>query len=85
MQSWAPRGIAGRGVLVDYDSWATKNNTTYDRLSSHAIHHDDIISILKENNVVLQKGDILLLRTGTYPCSIRTLADQSTRISAGLS
>lgn len=66
MEHWAPQGIAGRGVLVDYDSWAGRNNVQYDRLSSHPIRLHEVKAILEESKVTLRKGDILLLRTGEY-------------------
>lgn len=61
---WAPEGIAGRGILVDYDSWAAKNGIEYDRLGSHSIEIEDVQTILKESEIEVRKGDILLLRTG---------------------
>lgn len=62
--AWAARGIAGRGILIDYHSWARRNNIQYDRLSTHAIDLDAIKSIIEESKVEVRKGDIMLLRTG---------------------
>jgi hypothetical protein len=61
MNAWAERGIAGRGVLIDY--WSFKNKS-YDPLSTHAITASDIQSIAKSQGVTFQYGDILMIRTG---------------------
>ncbi|KAE8383908.1 hypothetical protein BDV26DRAFT_299346 [Aspergillus bertholletiae] len=57
-------GIAGRGVLVDYYSWALKNEVNYNAVGTHACQLDQIKQILSEQNTSLQPGDILFLRTG---------------------
>lgn len=64
MDAWAPRGIAGRGVLIDYHSWAQRNGIEYDRLSGHAITLDSVKTIIKESNIELRVGDIFIIRTG---------------------
>jgi hypothetical protein len=64
IDAWARRGIAGRGVLVDYHSWALKNNVEYDRLGAHGVTLDEVKAILKESNIQLCQGDIFILRTG---------------------
>lgn len=64
MEAWADRGVAGRGVLVDYHSWAQRNDVQFDRLSEHAIKLNTIKDIIRESQVKIRRGDILLLRTG---------------------
>lgn len=64
-------GLAGRGVLVDYYSWALKNGIEYNAVSTHACILGDIKKIIAEQNVVIQPGDILFLRTGMWE-KIRT-------------
>ncbi|KAF2087341.1 hypothetical protein K490DRAFT_73736 [Saccharata proteae CBS 121410] len=64
MQHWAEEGIAGRGVLIDYASWADKKGIEYSTFSVHEIKLSDIMEIAKECNVTLQKGDILFVRIG---------------------
>lgn len=64
MQYWAKESIAGRGVLVDYASWAEKNGVKYSMLSSHEIKLEAVLQIAKECGVVFQKGDVLFVRTG---------------------
>lgn len=70
MDAWAPRGIAGRGVLIDYHSWAQRNGIEYDRLSGHAIPLDAIKKIIREANIQLQAGDIFMIRTGMMLVSL---------------
>jgi hypothetical protein len=38
-------GIVGRGVLLDYYSWAIKNDKSYDPLTSHAISVGDLKAV----------------------------------------
>lgn len=66
VEAWAKKGIAGRGVLIDYHWWAQKNNKDYDRLTSHGVTLDDIKTIMKECKIELRKGDIFIMRTGMW-------------------
>ena len=65
--AWADKGIAGRGVLIDYADWAQEKGITYNPLSSHPVTVDEIELILAEREVTLHPGDILLIRTGKKP------------------
>ncbi|KAJ6171930.1 hypothetical protein N7470_000997 [Penicillium chermesinum] len=64
MQHWAQEGIAGRGVLIDYASWAEKKGIKYTTFSTHQVRLTDILEIAKETNITFQKGDILFVRVG---------------------
>ncbi|RAH80605.1 hypothetical protein BO86DRAFT_448974 [Aspergillus japonicus CBS 114.51] len=64
IQHWAREGLAGRGVLIDYATWAEKRGIQYSTFSTHQIRLSDIIQVAKESNVVFQKGDILFIRIG---------------------
>jgi Putative cyclase len=57
-------GIAARGVLIDYVSYAERHNIQYSIPGRVAITHDDIDKIAKEQNVEFHPGDILVVRTG---------------------
>lgn len=61
---WAREGITGRAVLIDYVSWAEKQDITYSAFSLHTIKLQDILSIAKESRITFKKGDILLVRGG---------------------
>jgi hypothetical protein len=64
LHHWAKKGIAGRGVLLDYASWAEKKGVEYSTFSLHEIKLSDIQDIAKECDIVFQKGDVLFIRIG---------------------
>jgi kynurenine formamidase len=64
MQHWAKEGIAGRGVLIDYASWAEKQGIKYSTFSTHEVKLADIENIAQECRIEFQKGDILFVRIG---------------------
>lgn len=64
LQHWAKEGIAGRGVLIDYATWAEKKGIKYTTFSTHQVRLSDILEIAKECNITFQKGDILFVRVG---------------------
>ena len=64
LQHWAKEGIAGRGVLIDYASWADKKGIKYSTFSRHEIKLSDIHEVAKECNITFQRGDILFIRLG---------------------
>lgn len=61
---WAKKGIAGRGVLIDYLSWAEKKGISVNALEQHTVFLDDVLAIARECNISFQKGDIFFLRVG---------------------
>jgi kynurenine formamidase len=64
IQVWARRGIAGRGVLIDYRRWAEGRGITY----SPGERHEITVTALQEaadlQGVRIEPGDILLVRSG---------------------
>ncbi|EAU30394.1 conserved hypothetical protein [Aspergillus terreus NIH2624] len=64
MQHWAREGIAGRGVLIDYATWAEKKGIKYSTFSTHQVRLSDLREIAEECNLTFQKGDILFVRVG---------------------
>lgn len=62
--AWTAKGIAGRGVLIDFASWAKEKNISYEKFAKYGISLDDIKSIAQAQNLEFQKGDVLFLRTG---------------------
>lgn len=54
----------GRGVLIDYASWAEKKGIEYSTFSLHEVRLVDILEIARECNITFQRGDILLVRIG---------------------
>ncbi|KAJ9196747.1 hypothetical protein DTO164E3_1082 [Paecilomyces variotii] len=61
---WAKKGIAGRGVLIDYLSYAEKKGISVNALSQHTVTLDDVLTIARECNIEFQRGDIFFLRVG---------------------
>ncbi len=54
----------GRGVLLDYASWASQNSIELNHFSSTAIPLSHLQRLITEQNIVFRPGDILFLRTG---------------------
>lgn len=58
------RAIAGRGVLLDYRSWAVSNGVEYDAFTNHRVAVSDLLQCAKAQNLQFRPGDILLIRFG---------------------
>lgn len=56
--------MTGRGVLIDYATWAEEKGMQYSTFSTHQVRLSDILQIAKEKNITFQKGDILFVRVG---------------------
>ncbi|KIX05599.1 uncharacterized protein Z518_06471 [Rhinocladiella mackenziei CBS 650.93] len=62
---WSLRGgIVGRGVLIDYHSWATARSLHHPAIARTTISSSEIEEIAKSQGTELQPADILLIRTG---------------------
>ncbi|KAJ5226233.1 hypothetical protein N7468_007458 [Penicillium chermesinum] len=61
---WAKKGIAGRGVLIDYVRYAAKKGKPINALTRYEISLDEVIKIARESNITFQQGDIFFLRVG---------------------
>ncbi|KAJ5772467.1 hypothetical protein N7520_002996 [Penicillium odoratum] len=77
LQSWAPRGLAGRGVLIDYFSYAQRDGLHVQHFSPHAISLESVLRIAREEGIEFRTGDVLFLRTG-YVAAYKEL-DQAGR------
>lgn len=65
MQCWAKEGICGRGVLLDYVSYAARRGIEYSTFSAHAIPLSTLLDVAREqNNLTFRRGDILFVRIG---------------------
>ncbi|MCJ1298934.1 hypothetical protein MMC08_001725 [Hypocenomyce scalaris] len=73
---WAEKGIAGRGVLIDYLSWAEKKGVSVNGLSQHRVLLADVLTIAKECNIQFKHGDIFFLRVGLTKTWNSMTADQ---------
>jgi hypothetical protein len=61
---WARRGLAGRGVLADVARWREEQGRPIQANTSDPIEADDLTATLKAQNVEIEPGDVLLVRTG---------------------
>lgn len=64
LQHWARKGITGRGVLLDYASWAVENGIQYSAFSDHVISLNELRRVAKKHEIEFKRGDILLVRSG---------------------
>jgi hypothetical protein len=64
MEHWARKGIVGRAVLADVARWRESVGRPLDPSSPTAIDIDDLMATLDAQQVEIEPGDILLLRTG---------------------
>lgn len=64
IEQWARRGIAGRGVLIDYLRFARHHGLDFAPGKRSPIMAEQIEAAAQWQGVKFQTGDILLLRTG---------------------
>jgi hypothetical protein len=64
MHHWATRGIAGRGVLLDMESFDQANGDTAGPFAGKPYVVEDLLTVARGEGVELRAGDILLTRTG---------------------
>ncbi|OAP56367.1 hypothetical protein AYL99_09546 [Fonsecaea erecta] len=64
IQYWANEGICGRGVLLDYVSYAEKRGIEYSTFSDHSVPLSVLLEIAREENLTFKRGDILFVRMG---------------------
>ncbi|KAJ5161479.1 hypothetical protein N7492_006871 [Penicillium capsulatum] len=61
---WAKKGIAGRGVLIDYVSYAERKGIRVNALTRQMISLDEVLEIARDCGITFQCGDIFFLRVG---------------------
>ncbi len=64
IQSWAERGIIGRGVLVDVERHERSLGRPFDRTAATVVTVGMLEATLAAQGTVLARGDIFMLRTG---------------------
>ncbi|KAI1779214.1 hypothetical protein F4818DRAFT_403661 [Hypoxylon cercidicola] len=73
IQAWAARGIAGRGLLLDYGRYAEANNIKPVFYDNYKISYADLVGVARMQGIDLKPeaqggdvriGDILLIRSG---------------------
>ncbi|KAL2073794.1 hypothetical protein VTL71DRAFT_11120 [Oculimacula yallundae] len=70
---WAEHGIVGRGILIDYWTYANENGIIYDPYDYHTISHSELQDCGKAQGIDIRPaaqggdvhvGDILFIRSG---------------------
>ncbi|KAK9327199.1 hypothetical protein V1520DRAFT_329343 [Lipomyces starkeyi] len=64
VQNYSRKPIAGRGILLDYRSWAKENGINYDAFSTHRITLKDLLACAESQKTIFREGDILIIRSG---------------------
>lgn len=57
-------GIVGRGILLDYRSWAKEHHIDYSPIKRHAISEKDLETVAAWQGTEFRQGDVLLIRSG---------------------
>lgn len=57
-------GIVGRGILLDYSSWAQQQGIHYSPIERHVISEKDLEAVAAWQGTAFSHGDILLIRSG---------------------
>ncbi|GKZ35650.1 hypothetical protein AbraIFM66950_006350 [Aspergillus brasiliensis] len=82
VQNLARKTIAGRGVLLDYRSWATKQGIHYDAFDTHRITLNELLRCAESQQVEFHSGDILLIRSGWTADYSKRSADEKRALAA---
>ena len=73
--AWASNGgITGRGVLLDYHSWASNKSLSLSPFSSTVIPFSHLQHVIADQNVTFRRGDILFIRSG-FTAAYEALSD----------
>jgi kynurenine formamidase len=64
IEHWARRGIAGRGVLIDFPRFAATHGIAFPLGARYGITPEQLRAAADWQRVSFQTGDILLVRTG---------------------
>lgn len=85
IEQWAEHGIVGRGVLVDVARHCSTTGRPLFAEEGTAITVEDLEATLDAENVRLQPGDVLMLRTGYVAAYLAGTPEDRLRMSTGRS
>jgi kynurenine formamidase len=71
-------GIVGRGVFLDWASWAAENGKSLSPFQTGAVELSHLKQIVKEENIKFKPGDILFIRSG-FSAAYNKLSDTEQR------
>jgi kynurenine formamidase len=86
---WSVHGFSGRGVLLDYRSYATAQGIVYDSATPHPISYDDLAACGKAQGIDIRPasaggdikiGDILLIRSGFVEDYYKRSAEENAKL-----
>jgi hypothetical protein len=78
---WARRGIAGRGVLIDFQRFAAAYEIAFNPGERYGITPEQLQAAADWQGLRFQTGDILMLRTGWIEWYCGLSAEQRTQIA----
>ena len=81
IEHWARRGIAGRGVLIDFARFAVAEGLDYSAGSRYGITATQLKAAAQWQGVTFEVGDILLLRTGWIEWYSSLNSEQRTQLA----
>src|SRR5262245_53632288 len=81
IEHWARRGIAGRGVLIDFPRFAAARGIAFSLGERYGITPERLREAAEWQGVSFQIGDILLLRTGWIEWYSSLDKEQRTRLA----
>jgi hypothetical protein len=81
IHNWARRGIAGRGVLIDFRRFAAAHDITYSPGVRYGITPEQMLAAAEWQGVRFQPGDILLLRVGWIEWYTALSEEQRTQLA----
>lgn len=82
---WSNHGIAGRGVLLDYYSYAQANGITYPHFKTYGITYEELAKCGKAQGIDIRPesqgghikiGDLLFIRTGFVDAYYKTAPEE---------
>ncbi|KAL8404689.1 hypothetical protein RB594_009524 [Gaeumannomyces avenae] len=82
VQNIAIKTITGRGVLLDWWSYAQRNNISVEHFAIHAIPLSQLLEVAAEQQVEFRTGDILFVRTGWMPAYHKLSIEQRAALPA---
>lgn len=90
MHHWSNHGIAGRGVLIDYRSYAERHGKLYDAYSTYSISYPELVACGKEQGIDIRPeaqggdikvGDILFIRSGWVQAYYARTPEERTKLA----
>jgi len=69
----AERGIVGRGVLLDFETWRVREGLEWEPMESGSITLEQLLEVARTQGTEIRFGDVLIVRSG-YMAAYRKLS-----------